>query len=256
MPRFKITKPYVDALLRGFRERPGVGAHAARLAGCTPSTARRAWLCGIQHSPWPEYRRPFRELIEEEQAEARAELRRLKELEEQHVARAEADRRQEARVRALEDLSEERVAETQLVRTARAGTLALLNSVTKMGVGAAALGDQVREALQRCAQDPEPLSLKEAVDVTRLVGRLSTALRQCNDAGQRAMEMTRLLVGEPQAIYGHQHLEAVGVQEAGERLAAAQRALEDLGARGLSVVDGNTQAVRSEAEEGDGGAVH
>jgi hypothetical protein len=51
------------------------------------------------------------------------------------------------------------------------------------------------------------------------------------------MEMSRLLLGEPQRIIGHAHLESLTMPEARARVAAAQRALATAEAAGSTEVE-------------------
>lgn len=242
MSRFRLTRDYCERLLEGYRQRPGSHTHAARLAGCHISTAKRAWRNGIKHSPWPEYQRPFQELIAEEQRAARAALADQKAREVELNAQAESARSQETRERVLEDLTEERVQETVLVRKARGATIVLLQNVGNVAAGVTALGVKVREALETRAAAPEALTLREASQVAGLIKQMATALRQANDAGQKAMEMTRLLVGEPTSIVGHKHLESVPTDEAAKRIEASARAMRRLQEKGIETVDGNAHA--------------
>jgi hypothetical protein len=186
--------------------------------------------------------RPFKKILEEEQIEIRARMKAVSENSVEIASQAEADRQQATHVKAIEDLTDERAHEAQLVRMSRAATLVLLNNITQVAAGASLLGKKVRQALELYADSPEPMTLKEAKDTTVLIGRLTTALRQANDAGQTAMEMSRLLLGEPTQILGIQHLESMGLPEAKRRVEAANRALVTLEEAGISMVDGNTQA--------------
>lgn len=242
MARRKLTKEYVEALLEGFRRAPGNYTRAAAHAGCHKTTAGRAWKNGIRYAPWPEYHEPFRDIIAREQVEARARMATAAEASSRLAIKAEADRRQSVHTEAMKDLTDERVHESQLVRMARDACIIMLNNVTNIAAGAAALGTKVRASLKVYGDNDEPLTLKQAKDVVALTGRLSTALRQCNDAAQKSMEMTRLLLGEPTKILGVQHLESIGIDDAKRRIAAAQRAVDTLEDAGVQQIDGSTRA--------------
>jgi hypothetical protein len=230
-------------MMGAFRTLPGNASHAARAAGVDPRTARKAWLHGLKTARDVKYHEPFREILDRERTETRARLAELEEQAAKMTHQAEAQRRQDVQLKAITDLTEERVQETQMVRLARAGTMVLLQNVTTISAGVTALGKKVRSALEARAASAEELTYREAAETVALVGKMATALRQVNDAGQKAMEMTRLLVGEPTSIVGHQHLESVSVGEARERIKAAERALVTLEEAGVQMVDGNTQAI-------------
>ena len=125
-----------------------------------------------------------------------------------------------------------------MVRLARSSAIVLLNNLSQVAAGAAALGKKVRGSLEGMAEREEPLTLREANSLTGMIGKLSTALRQCNDAAQKAMEMERLLLGEPGKIIGIARLEDVSINEAKRRVEAANRAILRLEEKGVSQLDG------------------
>lgn len=227
------------AILKAFREVPHNASRAARLAHCDARTARKAWERGLPSCPDPQFHRPFKDIVRDEQEEARAQLEKQKEEIERLRAEAEAKRQQDTHEAALEDVAKQRAQEELLIRNARTATIVLLNNVTNIAAGATALGGKVRQALEARAKDEEALSMVEAGKLVTLIQRLGTTLRQCNDAGQKAMEMSRLLVGEPTSIVGVQHLENISMDEARQRVEAAQRAMEYLDKSGVGIVDGS-----------------
>lgn len=233
-----LSKDIAERLLEAFRTKPGVGAHAARHAGVTPQTARNAWQKGLRIGGHPEYRRPFKDILEEEQLEARARMASVEEEARTRAIEAEAQRRMEAQEKAITDATKTREEEAAMVRLARSASMVLLNNITGVAAGAAKLGRKVREALELQAQNPDPLTLAEASRVTTILGRLTTALRQSNDAAQRAIEMERLLLGEPTQILGVAHLDALTVEQARQKLEAAQRALDTISEEGVGQLDG------------------
>lgn len=224
MKSLRIDNDRAAALLQAFRRRPGVAAPAARAAGCDRRTAAKAWSKGFQRKGIKElYRRPFKDILAEEQEEIRARIQADETAAEKLATAVEVQRRGVARTDAIEDLTEERVQEAQLVRQARAGTIILLTTVTQTAAGLNKLAAKIKVALEEAAEGE--VGMKEAQQAMGLMAKLTTSLRQCNDAGQRAMEMSRLLLGEPQRIIGHAHLESLTMAEARARVAAAQRAL-------------------------------
>lgn len=234
----KITKEYAEAILQAFRERPGVATHAAQRAGCSVKTARRYWRNGLTRSPWPEYRIPIRDIVEKEQAIARSQMAGAQEDVARMAAERDAARMQAVREQAQKDATDTRVQEASMVRLARSSAIVLLNNLTQVAAGAASLGKKVRHSLELLGEGDEPLTMRDASNLTGMIGKLSTALRQCNDAAQKSMEMERLLLGEPGKILGIQRLDEVSVEEAKKRVEAAQRAIKRLEEKGVSQLDG------------------
>ena len=81
------------------------------------------------------------------------------------------------------------------------------------------------------------MGIAEARGYTKTLATFATALRQVNDAAQKALEMERLLLGEPTKLVGIQHLESMTMDEAEKHVAAAQRAFNRLKDKGITVLD-------------------
>lgn len=240
MERIRFTDERAERLLEAYRRRPGVAQAAARAVGCDRRTATKAWNEGFTHrSVSPKYQRPFKDIIEDEQAEARARLQREAVEAHELAVKNEAHRRGVSQEDAIQHLTEERTQEAHLVRNARAATIVLLNTVAQISGGLNKLGGKVKGALEEASKGE--IGMREAQSALTLMTKLTTSLRQCNDAGQRAMEMSRLLLGEPQKIIGHAHLEGVTVDEAKERVAAAARAVKALEGMSDEVGEGSSE---------------
>jgi hypothetical protein len=228
-----LTVEQMQEILEIFREHGNNYTRVHKQTGVDRRSAKKAWEKGFARSPDLQYRRPFRDILYEEHGESRARLQRERDKASEMAAEAEAERRGVSRKKALEDVTDERVQEAQLVRQARAGTLVLLNTVTQLSAGLSKLGGKVRRQLEASAQEEGEMSMTDVQRTMLLVSRLTTSLRQCNDAGQKAMEMSRLLLGEPGRIIGHQHLDGLSVREAQERVEAAGRAVKMLKRDGI-----------------------
>jgi len=218
-----------------FRARPGAFTAAAKAAGVSPATAKKAWETGYPNDPEP--RRPIKDLLAEEQEAARARMVDLERQTEALTAELEAKRQAEAKAKALEDANSSRVKEAQMVRGARAGAQALIATIGGVSGGVAQLAVKVGKALQTLAQSPDPLTMKDMTELTRVISTLASAMRQATDAAKSTMEMERLLLGEPTAIVGHVHLTDVTLDEAEKRMGAAMKALERAKRMGV-VVEG------------------
>ncbi len=192
--RTVITEEMAEAMLESYRSDPANAAAAARASGCDARTCKKAYSHGLKSTNNPKYLRPFTEIIADEQVEARAKLH-AQEAEAQTIAsQMEGARRAGVEADAHTDAAKQRAQEEQLVRNARAATIVLLNTVTNIAAGANALGTKVKASLVAQAGNTEALTVAECKGVVSLISRLGTTLRQCNDAGQKAMEMSRLLV--------------------------------------------------------------
>jgi hypothetical protein len=199
-------------------------AAAAAVGVCT-RTARRAWLNGWTGT------RPLREALLEEQAAARAALRR----EELRLQREQAGQL------AVEDAAVTAAAEAMIARGVRGHATSLL----------AALADArevVKQLVSRLKLGAETIPLEEAPAVIKAV---VGAVRDVSGLSQAALVLERLRVGDPSLIIGVKPLEAerplaeLEAELAAEH-AAAQRALERARAAG----DGTP------SDGGDGGVVH
>lgn len=237
MPAHIISLEQHQRLVEAFRTQPGRFLPAAKAAGISPFTAKRYWLQG--HPDAPDQRaKPISQLLDEERLAARARMVELEKQVDTLAVELEAKRRQEQSKLAQKDATDTRVQEAQMIRMARGAASGLLVTLTNLSKGAAQVGVRVAKNLNRIANDPADMSQDQLVEMVRTIGALTTALRQANDASRQAMEMERLLLGEPTAIIGHAHLTEVSVDEAERRIQAGLRALQRAKDRGL-VVDGH-----------------
>jgi len=240
MKRGRISSEQAEQMLQSFRERPGIASAAAKAAGVDPRTAKMAWDKGLRGCYDEKYHTPFRERINQERIEARARMETEEKNAAELAAKLEAERRAEVLKNAQKDATDSRVQEATMVRMARSGVIVLLNTLAQVSAGASTVGKKVRTSLEEIGNDPSrELTLKETVSLTQMLNRLTTALRQANDAAQKAMEMERLLLGEPTNITAHVQLEPVTAEEAREKIAQVERTLRTLEAEGVKTVDGS-----------------
>jgi hypothetical protein len=233
MPKGRaLSQEQVSKLLLSYRARPGDASAAAREAACDVRTARKAWDFGLTSTLGCE--RPLRDVIEQEQVETRARLEQMRAEQERQLSDEEAARRRKAAEQARTDATESRMQEAQMIRIARAGAAQLLASLTTIGKSTVVLGEKVRAALAE-TYSKEQITLPEANALVRLINSMATSMRQANDAALRAMEMERLLLGEPTNILGVVHAEALTLTEAEDRINAATEALQHAKTRGLIV---------------------
>jgi hypothetical protein len=243
MPQRTINNDTWQMLINAYRDRPGNATNAARLARVDWKTANRAWESGLHWMKQETFRKPIRELLAEEQEQARARLA----MAEDHKARTiaeetaklEASRKEQIVAKANDDRADTRVQEAQLVRLCRGSTIGLAASLAKMSKGVVDLSDRLREVLETIGNgydkdgNPRPLTPLEAKAAMGVIGRYATMVKQANEAAHDVVETERVLLGEPTAILGVKRIEEVTATEAEARLLAAQRAFERAKADGL-----------------------
>lgn len=197
MPK-RVDQVTYNTLLDAYRDDPGNHSEAARRAGVTRRTAKTGWFSG-----WPD--RPFgskaiKDLLEEEKtiAGARMQLEDERAVLEEDKAflAAEADREAQ-RQRAIK------------VREAEAAMISGIRGATSHAVVAALqTAGGLKSAMTRLSSELEqiagqgPLSAKEVGHLSAIMRRYSSTLRELAAAGQIAMEMERLYMGEPSQIVG------------------------------------------------------
>lgn len=232
----RVDQPLWDKLLEAYREDPGNHSAAARHAGVQRRTARRAWDTGYPERPWGA--KSIRDMIRDEAELARSRLQLeadQQELEEDK-ATLDADRdRERARLHAVQSREQEgklvvgtRVATMNALAAAMKASDGLTHAMTKLG------GKLVEVALQA-----ESLTDKQMSTLSNVLRRYSSTLRELSAAGQTAMEMERLYLGEPSQIIGvTSELDTMPLQELVKLAGYQDELLQDAAKRGLIVLDG------------------
>lgn len=230
------------------RHAPGAHTRAAKYASTAVATVRKAWETGWPNDLDPDMRRPLKDTIAEEQEHARARLVELETETARMAAELESKRRHDVAEKARQDANVSRVEEAQLIRVARGTVGDTLAGLANAAKGALALGRKVEETFSLWAADTaKTLSLKEAKDVVSLLKDTAGAVKSITEAGHQAMQMERLLLGEPTSIVGHAHLKDVTLDEAERRIAASTRALERARRLNLLPASASTSVVDGEA---------
>ena len=143
-----------------------------------------------------------------------------------------------------------------MIRFARGATMGLLVTLTNLSKGAARVGEGVKGALEKIGAQPE-ISARDAGHLVKLINTLATSLRQANDAAQRAMEMERLLLGEPTSIVGLAHLEGITtLDEAERRIRAAMDAVIHARQDGIKLEGDREHSVEGQLLLPDGRPLH
>lgn len=252
MSRRVLSEQTLQTLYEAFRSHPGHIADARRAAGVNYRTAQKAWEQGFPGRPG--WERPMSAMILEEQEAARARIKELEATIQAQAADLEARRRADEKAKAIQDATETRVQEGQMIRSARAGAMGLLRTLNILTMGTARIGARMKDALDALADrvnedgSPVTLSASEAGSMIQVCLKLADAMKKVVETGQTAMEMERLLLGEPQKIVGHQQMEEMTLGQAQAELEAGQRAIERARRRQAALEAGGTPST------GDGGA--
>ena len=224
-----------DLLLAAYRDDPGNHSAAARAAGVTRRTAKLAWHNGYPAHAWG--RKPASQVIAEEQEIARSRLQLVEEQEELEEDRAALDAerdRETARQHAI-------LAKTQeghLVAGARAASILGLKAAVQSTPGLHKAMERLSLELVKIAEGG-PLTHKELVSFSSIMRRWSSTLRELSAAGQMAMEMERLRLGEPGTIIGVvSDYDTMPIQDLVKAAGYHDGVLQRAAARGLVVLQG------------------
>jgi hypothetical protein len=215
-----------DLLLAAWREDPGNLSKAARAAGVSRPTARKALLEGYPGADPP--RRAIKDIVDEEKAAARAALQGTIEDSARRHALEDAARKRAEAEKARADAVEARRQEASMVRSQRGNILALIGIGGTILRGALKLGDSIRKDLEDAASGAKEMSLEQKMVVLTRTGLLTQ--RIASAAGD-VVKMERLLLGEPTEILGHKDLGSVGFDEAIRELENAAGVAERIKAR-------------------------
>lgn len=209
MPKTQYTQEAYDLLLAFYRREGPKFTEASRAAKCSLKVARSAWQTGWRGLPWAE---PIEKVTREEQEAARA--RRLQ-LEREEIEKADAVRKQ-----ARQDAIEARAQEARSAKLSRANGMLFAASVTKM------LGSlsKVAGEIERRVNDPNILTTLPPQELRKLVQTISGATREGQNIIRTALEIERIVTGQPIAVIGMQ-VSAMSPTQLAEEIARMQKSL-------------------------------
>ena len=237
MPRRKVTREYAERLLAACREASGNIDQIAKLADVGWGTAKGAWFRGLPHGSMPEYHRPFKEIIEEEQEETRARLARQKQAIEEGTVKQELARKSEVKELAIQSATDTREQEGHMIHAARVSVSESLAIIADTLHGARRVSQKAKEVFNMMAQEDYEMTPKDVKEHTIMVSRLTKSLQETSNAGQRIMEMERLWLGEPSKIIATEHRYELSLEEAKVRIDAAQEAMKVIEGTGMRTLD-------------------
>lgn len=250
MPRPAITKEWWERLVAAFRANPAFGAapSVARAVGCDVRTARKAWEIGLS-TGYDGARRPIKDVLAEEQAYARARMADQQAEAERGAAELEAQRRVEQHRKEMDQRTEARVQEGYLVQLGRKGAQQMQVTVGQMLAEMGRLLPNIKATVDGMAVldpmtgRPRALSMGELRVVKDLVGTLSGAFKQANDAGARALEMERVVLGEPTKIIANVNV-VMTAEDMARRIEGGYEALQAAREMGLDMARLGTPGYR------------
>lgn len=226
-PRAETTSPGrkpVDAptwrlLLGALREHPGDVAHAASAAQVDVRVASRAWATG-----WAGHYQPIREVLLDEQVQARAQIQRETDERVRSIRIGAAMEESESLRLAQVQARKGQVQEGQVIEFARANVLLALNASTKILNALGTIGEKTAKGMVDGG-------VLDATLYVKLLRASAQAVNASVSAGQTVMEMERLHLGEPTKILG---LAPASSRDAREALRELEETVESLRAAQLA----------------------
>lgn len=231
----RVDQATWDKLVEAYRDDPGNHSAAARHAVVQRKTAKRAYLQGYPTKPWG--KKPIQQLLDEEVELARSRQQLEEERAELQVdqAQLEADRDREAARQAAVKTKQQEIV---LVAGARAAAMNAIAASIKGLPGIASALERLGQELTTMALGG-PVTPKELGAISSMGRRYASMLRDLVSAGQMAMEMERLRVGDPTQIIGVEtDLDQMPVEDLVRMAGYQDGVLQRAAARGLIVLPG------------------
>lgn len=192
-----ITREQYDALVEGFRARPGSISAVARAVGVAYTTAFRYWHRGGVY----EWAKPIQPIIEGEQEAARALLQEEADaIRDARVSEAEARGRALGRADAItarEDKRESLRREARIVRQSRQNAEAFLEVAATLLGATAEIRDHVLDAI-RTGKLRDAIVRDPAVGLA-LLRELSRIIADAQTVARTAVELEHLTLGDPRS---------------------------------------------------------
>lgn len=243
MPKRQFAFDRYELAVAAYRARPGALRHCAKMAQCDIRTAKKLWETGLVGNPDPRCHKSIRELLQEEQNAARAQLAEAQAAAKRIQESEQARKRAEEHNKAVHDAAKGRAEEAGMIRLARASATQLLATSAQLSGSLTKVAIKVKSVIEDMANpvddagNPRKLEVKDAHNVVNLMTKLTQAARQASEVAHKAMEMERLLLGEPGKIVQHQvSVEGMHVDELAQRMALAAKAVAVMKARGVNVL--------------------
>jgi len=225
-----IDQQAYDKMLVAYRDKPGIARQCSFATGYDQRTCRRAWQTG-----WPARGfRPIAEVLEDEQAAARARLHAAREQELRATAGERTVQQQRDHALAAEDAVQNRADEARMVRAARHNAMGLMAVVQRLLKGANQLAADVETHLSKQALGDGKDGTWTPSKATALFHQIASTTRAANESAKLAQSMERSLLGQPEKWVGLA-VEGMTESEAIREIELAHRAAQRARARGIQV---------------------
>lgn len=211
-PKRSITPELYRALYDAYTKQPGNVKNAAREAGCTWRTAKKAWEIGFlsKSNTWAH---PIQEALRLEQEMARAQYQR------EELERVEKDQR-DARDQAVEA----RKNNLKMVDVSRNSVVQAGNALLRICGPAQKLANRLAAEITKRAEQEEDIDVEKNIE---LIAKLSIMSERISRAAQTVIQTDNLNNGDPTIIAGITGLpEDLTIEEAELRYKAAMQAIE------------------------------
>jgi hypothetical protein len=224
--RRPITQDFYDAAVDAYRRFPGNHQAASeeirndpRSKGtCTWKTAKRAWDEG-----WPRYQmKPIKDVLNLEEISSRRLLEKEREKNEEQILVSIASDEALLKEKARQDAITARVSETLLVRAARDNVVELLANTKELLKGFQQVAPKVALFLETMEVNDQ----QQAERTAMLLWRIAISSRAAVESGWKALQMERLLLGQPTDIIGMKDVDNISDFDALKELEEAAKAAE------------------------------
>jgi len=186
----RSTKEQWGKLVEAYREVPGGHQNAAKVAGVSRRTARRAWEEGFSWAPWGMV--PIEKMMEAEQRDARALVQKKYTHETAKRLQEEIERDQLAKQHSVEARADEGI----LLQLGRKTAGQVLGVVGAMTPGLRLLAQRMNEALMVHMAEGKVMTMGELQEALKLVEKSAIVIRNLAGATESLIEAERMYLGE------------------------------------------------------------
>lgn len=197
-PKYALTKNEYDAMLGSLRQTPHSMNAAAKAAGVSWQVAKNAFEGVYEEEGYP----AIRDVLTAERRSARAALRGDGPARPEEMALLDdrAKRELEEQQASREHAVKVREAEGKMIEAVRGNVLGLLAKTGRMTKSMLQEVDTIEAALQS-GKDPsgKPLTLDQRLKYLSTISRI---VKSATESARHALEMERLVLGQPTEILG------------------------------------------------------
>jgi hypothetical protein len=217
---------FYDALVEAFRKYPGRPTRVAKVVRgdprsnftCSYATAKRAWEKG-----WPAYgMEAIERVLNIEKIGARKYLAEVRTEKEEDILRSYTNDENIAKEKAREDAIIARHSEGILVRESRKNVIRLLSNSRELLEGFSNFVPKVVAHMNTMDVTDDETVEKSA----NILWRIAISVSAATNSGLRALQMERLLLGQPTEIIGAKDVEGINESDAIDVMNETVKAIE------------------------------